>query len=75
LFNKDQDEKYFSILNKHKQSEAELSVQGQAEMDAAVEKINQLTIDIKPSPKILNQNKILEKLVKQKEYYNINKVI
>jgi hypothetical protein len=44
-----------------------MRTQGQNEVESAIEKINQMTIDVKPSAEILNQHKILELLVKQKE--------
>ena len=42
------------------------------EIESNIEKYNQIVIESKPSVEILNQNKILEKLVKQKEYSLFN---
>ena len=67
-FNKFQDEKYFEITQKHQDIEEELIKNFEVEIESTIEKYNQIVIESKPSVEILNQNKILEKLVKQKEY-------
>jgi hypothetical protein len=55
-------------MNKHKLVEEELQASGEKEIELLYEKMNQTQVEQKPSAEILNQNKILENLVKQKEY-------
>jgi hypothetical protein len=66
-FNSEQDEKYFTLINKQKEVFNELQNQGQIEIENFIEKFNSQEVENKPSPEILNQQKILEILVKQKE--------
>ncbi len=67
LFNQESDQKFQELIQRHEEIEQATLQNFNEEIESIVQKYNQIVIEAKPSAEILNQNKILEKFVKQKE--------
>ena len=67
LFNQEHDQKFQELIKRHEDIEQETLRNFDQEIESIIQKYNQIVIEAKPSAEILNQNKILEKYVKQKE--------